>query len=291
MQRMLPSLSALRTAIRQHVIIAAQHDPRIVGLLDYGSSSEGRADAFSDLDLALFVRDADFATFMDGWRRWAAQFGPLLLAYVGGVGHPWTVYDAYPLPLRVDFAFHRASALDVVLTWPNAPLSAQAMVLYDSTGGKLTGYVQQLVGQSLQPVDMAQTFERICGDFWYYWLRTWTKLVRGERWAARYDFNSILLGNLVGLLRLEAHAVDRWRNTSAATDIEQMLPPHRLAQLNTCIPEANEISLQHAFSEAARLGYDVSAAIASANRWIWPQSLADRVLTIIKPRHRPPALS
>jgi len=278
---MAQALATLRMQIRRHVVAAAQHDKRIVGLVDYGSSSEGRADPFSDLDLALFIRDDDFVSFEQDWKQWAAQFGPLLLAYIGGVGHPWTVYDATPLPLRVDFAFHRASALDIVLTWPNAPLSASAMVLYDDTEGALTAYVQQLVGQFLGPADLHQSFERICGDFWYYWLRTWTKLVRGNLWAARYDFNTILLGNLIGLLRLEANAVDRWRSTSVASAVEQLLAPHRLAQLDACVPERGATSLRYAFGAAAQLAYDVSAGLAAAHKWTWPHHLAERVLEIV----------
>src|SRR5687768_8740410 len=88
------------------IIAVATEDPRVVGLIDYGSSSEGRADAWSDLDLALFVRDADLTAFEADWQQWAAQFGPLLLAYISGVGHPWVVYDTVPIPSRVDFAFH-----------------------------------------------------------------------------------------------------------------------------------------------------------------------------------------
>lgn len=88
------------------LIAAAERDQRIVGIVDYGSSSEGRADEWSDIDVALFIRDADFDEFERAWKDWAAQFGALLLAYVGGVGHPWAVYDTQPLPLRIDFAFH-----------------------------------------------------------------------------------------------------------------------------------------------------------------------------------------
>ena len=277
---MLPALAVLRSDLRQRVLAAAHQDPRIVGLVDYGSSSEGRADAFSDLDLALFIQDGAFESFHAHWKVWAAPFGPLLLAYVGGVGHPWTVYDATPLPLRVDFAFHRTSALDDVLTWPNAPSSTAAMVLYDATDGRLAATVGQLVGQSLQPADRQQTFESVGGDFWYYWLRSWTKLLRGDLWAARYDYNGILLGNLVGLLRLEANALERWRATSAATEVEQLLRAERVAQLEGCIPERGEAGLRRAFSAAAQLGYDVSAGLASDRTWPWPQQLAERVLAI-----------
>ncbi len=115
-----------RTRMIQRLIAAAKDDSRIVGLADYGSSAEGRADEWSDVDVAVFVRDADFDEFERDWISWASQFGQLLLAYVSGVGHPWTVYEAMPIPLRVDFAFHRESNLDIVLTFPNAPTSAQS---------------------------------------------------------------------------------------------------------------------------------------------------------------------
>lgn len=269
-------------AIRSRMLTAAEHDPRIVGVVDYGSSSEGRADEWSDVDVALFLRDADFDDFGRGWKGWAARLGPLLLAYVGGVGHPWAVYDARPLPLRVDFAFHRESGMDVMLTWPNAPISAAAMVWYDATGGRLTGYAQRLVGQLLAPPDLEQAFERVCGDFWDYTLRTFGRLKRGQLWAARHDYDCIMLGNLHALLRLEAGAVGRWRASSSAVGIEQVISRGRLEQLNSCIPGAGAEGLRRAFLDAARLAHEVCAATAQANGWGWPQQLAERTLAVLR---------
>ncbi len=182
---------------------AAREDERVVGVVDYGSGSEGRADEWSDVDVALFIRDEDFDSFSASWAAWASQFGPLLLAYVGGVGHPWAVYDVGLVPLRVDFAFHRESKMEVMLAWPNSPRSAEAFVIYDATDGALTALAEKLVGQSLSPPDLARAFEAVCGDFWYYLLRTLAKLRRGQTWAARYDFNFIITGNLHALLRIE----------------------------------------------------------------------------------------
>lgn len=268
--------------MRHCLIAAAERDPRIVGIVDYGSSGEGRADEWSDVDVAVFIRDADFDEFERAWKDWAAQFGPLLLAYVGGVGHPWAVYDTQPLPLRIDFAFHRESALDVMLTWPNAPVSAEAMVLYDDTGGGLISNARRLVGQSLAPPDMKRAFESVCGDFWDYMLRTFSRLKRGHLWAARYDFNCILLGNLHALLRIEAGSIDRWRASSSALAIEQAISVDRLEQLNACIPEAGVEGLRRAFVNAAQLSYDVCVRTATANGWSWPQRLAERILVILE---------
>ena len=279
------------SAIKSRLIFAAERDPRIVGLVDYGSSSEGRADEWSDVDVALFLRDADFVEFERVWKEWATQFGPLLLAYVGGVGHPWAVYDAHPLPLRIDFAFHRESKMDVMLAWPNAPTSAASMVLYDATGGRLTGYAQRLVGQPLGPPDLEQAFESVCGDFWDYTLRTLGRLKRGQLWGARYDYNSIMLGNLHALMRLEVGEVARWRASTSAVGIEQVISRKRLQQLNSCIPGADTAGLRRAFINAARLAYEVCEATAQARGWEWPQRLAERTLEVLMEDlgHAPPA--
>ncbi|HYX43223.1 MAG TPA: hypothetical protein VE821_16065, partial [Pyrinomonadaceae bacterium] len=237
--------NSTREALVRRVVGACERDPRIVGVVDYGSSSEGRDDEWSDVDLALFIRDADFTDFERDWKEWAAQFGPLLLAYVGGIGHPWTVYEAEPLPIRADFALHRESAVAVMLTWPNAPVSSAAMVKYDATDdGRISAHAARLVGQSLGPPNAAQTFEQIAGDFWYYLLRTYSKLRRGQLWAARFEFNFIIIGNLMALLRLEAGAIDRLRSQSAAVELERALSPDRLAQLDALIPGADAASLR-----------------------------------------------
>lgn len=273
--------TSARACMVRRLIEAAESDPRVVGLVDYGSTSEGRGDVWSDVDAAVFVRDADIEMFEREWVSWAAQFGTLLLAYVGGVGHPWSVYDTRPVPLRADFAFHPESALDRVLTWPNSPVSASAMILYDGTGGKLTSNAARIVGQSLAPPDVARAFEQICGDFWYYMLRTLTKLQRGQPWAARFDFNSILTGNLLALLRIEAGTIERMRATSAAVDIEREITAHRLRQLDDCIPDADAARLLEAFGRIAELGREVCAGAAEKHGWAWPRQLAERILELI----------
>lgn len=264
--------------IKQHILEGIRADPRIVGCVDYGSTSEGRGDEWSDLDIALFIEDAELESFKKDWKQWSSQFGNLLLAYIGGVGHPWVVYGTEPIPLRVDFAFHPASTLNRVLKWPNSPISTDAMVWLDRTDGELTGFVHQLVGQSLAPNNLAQAFEQVCGDFWYYFLRTHAKLIRGESWAARYDFNSIITGNLFALLRIECGAIDRWRGSSSSMGIEKVLSEKRRAQLNQCIPGPSKTDLRFAMFHAGSLGYEASDQIAQKYSWDWPISLANKVL-------------
>jgi lincosamide nucleotidyltransferase len=268
--------------LRQHILHVVQADPRIVGCVDYGSTSEGRGDEWSDLDIALFIRDDELDLFEKDWKQWASQFGNLLLAYIGGVGHPWAVYDTDRIPLRVDFVFHPASTLNRVLEWPNSPTSTDAMVWHDLTDGKLTAFVNQIVGQSLAPDNLEKAFEQVGGDFWYYFLRTQAKLMRGENWAARHDFSFIITGNLLALLRIECAAVSHWRASSAAVGIEKVLSEQRLNQLNQCIPGSSSTDLRAAMFRAASLGYQVSEEIAQKYGWGWPISLAKKVLAILE---------
>ncbi len=269
-----------RRHIRARILAAAQDDPRIVGVLDYGSSSEGRDDDWSDVDLALVLSDEALALFASGWREWAAQFGPLLLAYQGGVGHPWAVYDTPGLPLRVDFAFHALSGIGVIAGWPNAPQSLGAMVLLDKTDGLISALAARLVRQSLAPPDVADAFAQVGGDFWYYLLRIYSKLQRGQEWAARHDFTFIIVGNLCALLRLEAGATEHWRGLAAAVGIEQAISPRRLQQLDATIPAGGRASLIRAIQRAAQLGYAVCDTISQREGAPWPQELAQRVLTL-----------
>src|SRR3712207_1850739 len=104
--------SPAQATMRKRLIQAAESDPRIVGVVSDGSASVGRDDEWSDIDVSVFIRDADYDAFGRDWVGWAKQFGDLLLAYISRVGHPWTVYAAEPVPLRVDFDFHPESDID-----------------------------------------------------------------------------------------------------------------------------------------------------------------------------------
>ncbi len=281
MDRKLPPPLNRQTMLRAlHDAVTA--DSRIAGLVDYGSSSEGRADEWSDVDVALFIRDADLDAFEASWKAWAAQFGDLLLAFPGVADHPWAIYDAEPLPLRVDFNFWPVSAIDEMLTWPNSPASVDAMVLYDDMGGAIRANAAKLVGRDLGVANPAATFERVSGGFWYYLLRTETARRRGEHWSARWGYTTMVTGNLCALLRLEAGATDRWQASDAAAGIERVLTTSRRAELDLCIPGPNERDLPPAMLHAAQLGAAACAVLGERHGWPWPERLAFRMIRMLQ---------
>jgi predicted nucleotidyltransferase len=270
-----------RQQMLRNLVEAAERDPQIVGLVDYGSASEGRVDIWSDVDVALFIRDAEFEVFVDEWKDWAARFGDLLLTFPGVADHPWTVYDAEPLPLRVDFNFYPASASAQMLTLPNSPISVDAMVLYDETGGEIRTMARQLVGRYLGPEDHGGAFERASGGFWYYLLRTESALRRDQHWSARWNFTTMVTGNLCGLLRLESGAVDRWNASDAAAGIDYAVTARRRAQLNSCIPGPAQADLRIALLRAAYLGTEVCSTLSVRHGWPWPGRLARRTIDLL----------
>jgi len=271
-----------RELVRGRILEYASKDHRIVAVIDYGSTSEGRGDEWSDLDLALFIRDRNLKSFESEWKDWSKQFGNHMISFIGGVGQPWVIYDADPFPLRVDFSFYPVSEIQRVVSWPNSPISIDAMVLYDDTGEKLSNLVNRMVGQSLAPSDIKAVFYQVACDFWYYLLRTHVKLVRDQQWSARHDFNFIIVGNLMVLLRIEANEIDRWKGSDASVAIEGDISNGRLSQLNRCVPGPGSESLRSVMTETSLFGFEICKSISSKNGWDWPQELGYRVLEVFK---------
>ena len=54
-------------------------DPRVVRVEVHGSIADGTADAWSDLDLKVIVRDAEFGSVLDEWRAWMDAITPTVL--------------------------------------------------------------------------------------------------------------------------------------------------------------------------------------------------------------------
>lgn len=255
----------------------ARADERVLGVLDYGSTSEGRGDAWSDIDLALVIRPEGFAGFSRGWKAWLGECGPVLLGFTSFTGHPWAVIATDAAPVRVDLHLYGGPPDDDVVSalasWPNAPVSVEAMLLFDRTGD-LAPAVAGLVGRSLAPADDAEAFARVVGQFWYYAHRTWAKLHRESAWDVRWNITFTLTGNLCALLRLESGATERWAASDAAAGIESSISPKRLARLERCVPGPDMGSLLAAYREILHLGAEVSAALAERTGVPWPERLA-----------------
>lgn len=275
-----------RIHFRQRLIEAVQSDERTVGLLQGGSGSEERADQWSDLDVFLYVRDADLEAFLQEWKRWIESCGHLLMAY-----HPedqadiaWTIFHADPVPLRVDFRFIPASQIESVRIWPTSPRSLKDIILDDKTKGELSEAAGSLIGRSQKLLDTQQesTFEQYCNRMWYFLHSAFCKLERGDQWYARISFHLAVLDSLIALLKLESGAVERWLASFPSWKLERVLSPTRLEQLDTCIPLPGAEGLKQAMLNTALLGRDVCETLATQNKWSWPRAAGEEVIRMIK---------
>jgi hypothetical protein len=55
-------------------------DERVRAMWLHGAIARGAADAGSDLDISVAIRDADYQDFVDGWKTWLAAIAPTLTA-------------------------------------------------------------------------------------------------------------------------------------------------------------------------------------------------------------------
>lgn len=274
-----------RNDLLDRILTLSTSDPRVLAVLDYGSTSEGRGDAWSDIDLAISVRPDAWDAFCASWREWLEFCGPVLLGFVSFVGHPWAVIATNAAPVRVDLHLYGgapdhdlAAALP---NWPNSPTSVDAMVLFDREG-TLREEVARLVNKSMAPESPEETFAAAASHFWYYVHRTWSKLQRASDWGVRWNLTFIVTGNLCALLRLEADAIERWAASDAADGIETAIASQRLAQLQRCIPTPDASSLAPALRASAELGADVCEAILARTGEQWPEALAKEMLALLE---------
>ena len=265
-----------RGQVLQCILNHARRDERVLAVLDYGSTSEGRGDAWSDIDLALSIRSDAWNDFIASWKTGLAECGTVLLGFISFAGHPWAVLATEVAPVRVDLHLYGGppdtDLRSALATWPNAPSSVENMLLFDREG-TLTTEVEHMIGRSLAPDDIASTFSSVAANFWYYVHRTWAKLQRGTSWDVRWSITTTLTGNLCALLRLESGATDRWLAADAASGIEHVIDDDRRRQLNRCIPGQDATSQIAAFREIVELGMDLCAALAARHGVSWPEEL------------------
>jgi Streptomycin adenylyltransferase len=279
------SETSVRREMVQRIADIGQHDHRIVGLVDYGSAGGHEVDSWSDIDVAVFLYDAQFETFTSALPEWLDQLGVLLLLIKNETtGHPLTraVYDVEPLPLRVDMVYYRLGEMRNALRWPQIPTADTASVWYDATDGQLTFYMQQLADQNLRPSDLREAFEQTAQSFWYYLLDSVCKLQRGDQWGTRQLFHVTVVPPLIRLLRLEGDAISRWYGYPTTQGIERALSPERLVRLNACLADAASLKgMADALKNTAQLASEVCSNVATQHDYAWPQILAKRVEMVL----------
>jgi hypothetical protein len=96
-------------------------DERVRAIWLAGALGRGAADAASDLDFAIAVRDEDFEAFSSEWREWLAAISPTLVARELP-GRPGSFYALTPACERFDVVTERVGELGTGTTGARLPV-------------------------------------------------------------------------------------------------------------------------------------------------------------------------
>ncbi|MFF5256091.1 nucleotidyltransferase domain-containing protein [Streptomyces leeuwenhoekii] len=229
----------------------ARAEPRLEGVLLYGSWTLGEADAHSDIEAYLYVRDEHLDTF--DAPAFLARLAPLELAYTNMYGILAVVFDDL---MRGEFHITAAGpGIDEVPSWEgmvHLP-RPEAAVLLDRTG-RLTRAARRLA--AFRPPEPVTTAQRLTDELANWTLMLAHVLNRGEIARAHALLHSVIAPQQLQLCRLLRGSTAHWLTPSRA--LEQDLP-------------ASDQDRYTATTSAAR-GPEVRTA--ARNSWSWSRDLS-----------------
>ncbi|URN16160.1 MULTISPECIES: DNA polymerase subunit beta [Streptomyces] len=235
----------------------AHADTRLEGVLLYGSWTVGEADAHSDIEAYLYVRDDLLADF-DG-PGFLARLAPLRLSYTNMYGVLAVVFDDL---MRGEFHLTPAGpGIDEVPTWQgmvHLPRPDDA-VLLDRTG-RLTRAARRLA--VFQPPEPVATAQRLVDE-----LTNWTLMLahlpaRGE--IAHALLHTVIAPQQLQLCRLLRGSTAHWLTPSRA--LEQDLPDTDRRRYVSTTAAARDREVRTAARNSRRWSRDLAAE--AAGRWV-----------------------
>ncbi len=236
----------------------AHADPRLEGVLLYGSWTLGEADAHSDIEAYLYVRDDRLADF-DG-TAFLEQLAPLKLAYTNMYGILAVVFDDL---MRGEFHLTAAgTGIDEVPTWRgmvHLPRPDDA-VLLDRTG-RLTRAARQLA--EFRPPEPVATARQLIDELTNWTLMLAHVLARGETARAHALLHSVIAPQQLQLCRLLRGSTAHWLTPSRA--LEQDLPAADRDRYTATTAPAHRQEVRTAACESWRWSRELAAE--AADRW------------------------
>ncbi|MFI7087433.1 nucleotidyltransferase domain-containing protein [Streptomyces anulatus] len=236
----------------------AEADPRVEGVLLYGSWTLGEADAHSDLDACLYVREADVDAF-DG-REFVERLAPLKLAYTNMHGILAVVFDDL---MRGEFHVEpTGTGTAEIATWRDQVHfpRPEAAVLVDRTG-RLTAAARELA--AFNPPEPVATAQQLTDE-----LANWTLMLahvqaRGEHARAHNLLHAVIAPLQLKLCRLLRGSTAHWLTPSRA--LEADLPVVDVERYATATGPLTPEALRTAAANSWRWSRELAAE--AADRW------------------------
>ncbi|GGX14714.1 nucleotidyltransferase domain-containing protein [Streptomyces lomondensis] len=252
----------------------AHADPRLEGVLLYGSWTLGEADAHSDIEAYLYIQDDEVAGF-DG-RAFLEQLAPLRLAYTNMYDILTVVFDDL---MRGEFHLTPAgSGIDEVPTWQgmvHLPRPDDA-VLLDRTG-RLTRAARQLA--EFRPHEPVSTARQLTDELANWTLMLAHILARGEIARAHALLHTVVAPLQLQLCRLLRGSTAHWLTPSRA--LEQELPAADRDRYVTTTAVARELEVRTAARNSWRWSRELAGE--AAGRWAFdlPHELHEQIAGLL----------
>ncbi|MFD0036728.1 nucleotidyltransferase domain-containing protein [Streptomyces anulatus] len=236
----------------------AEADPRVEGVLLYGSWTLGEADAHSDLDACLYVREPDVDAF-DG-REFVERLAPLKLAYTNMHGILAVVFDDL---MRGEFHVEpTGTGIAEIATWRDQVHfpRPEAAVLLDRTG-RLTAAARELA--AFNPPEPVAAAQQLTDE-----LANWTLMLahvqaRGEHARAHNLLHAVIAPLQLKLCRLLRGSTAHWLTPSRA--LEADLPVVDVERYATATGPLTQEALRTAAANSWRWSRELAAE--AADRW------------------------
>ncbi|MEU0742832.1 nucleotidyltransferase domain-containing protein [Streptomyces sp. NPDC006134] len=253
----------------------ARAEPHLDGVLLYGSWTLGEADAHSDIEAYLYVRDEHVETF--DAPAFLRRLAPLELAYTNMYGVLAVVFDDL---MRGEFHVTAAGpGIDEVPTWEGSVHlpRPEAAVLLDRTG-RLTRAARRLA--TFRPPEPVTTAQRLTDELANWTLMLAHVLNRGETARAHALLHTVIAPQQLQLCRLLRGSTTHWLTPSRA--LEQDLPASDYDRYIATTGAAREPGLRTAARESWRWSRELGAL--AADRWALrlPVGLHDRISGLLE---------
>ncbi|MBN1777076.1 MAG: aminoglycoside 6-adenylyltransferase [Clostridiales bacterium] len=265
----------MQQALLDAITRFAETSDEVIALILIGSQARAdrKADAFSDIDLIMVVKDAKPFIRSDSWLN---EIGGFHISFteptVDGQTERRVLFDGAQ---DVDFVIMDEDAAMLALRQGDAAgiLGQGYRVLVDK---RRVALPERAPGTAFAPAAEAE-FLNTVHDFWYHTVWTAKKLLRGELWAAKFCADGYMKWKLLWMIQQHERAVrktggDTWY---AGRFIDFWAADDIRSDLKNTFAHYDRADIAAALQETTKLFRRLAREVAQAQGFAYPSHADD----------------
>ena len=237
----------------------------VLVLVGSQARTQMKADAYSDIDLIMVVKDADPFIRSDAWLQ--------------AIGSVYISFTEHTIDGQMEKRVMFDDAQDVDFVIMNESAALQALKQGDAAGILSRGYrvlVDKLHLAMPQPHLLPAftpatepVFNNMVQDFWFHTVWSTKKLLRGEVWAAKFCVDGYMKQRLLWMIEQHEHIVrksggdtwyggrfiDRWAEENILRDLSQSFAHYDRADIAQALTKTMRLFRRLAVEVADNSGF------------------------------------